>query len=422
MRLRFGMLAFAGLVACTTTDPNLPLTMSASAVRITVAASVEAQDRRGVTIGLQQLAAMGAALSPPTQMQLAPLVDQTEARIGLGTQRSLADRLAGLFAFNAREHSNSEPFAEVPAGHRLIEGIAWDEARGRLFVGSVLDRELLVREGDAWRAVPMRAPIGGVFGMAVDAPRRLLWFASAGVEPMPDPGRAFAGLVAVDLDRLEEARRVELAGAQPGDVAVAEDGTLYASDSRSGAVYRCRPGCTAAETFVAPGRLHGPQGMVIEPRGNALYVADYAAGLFRVALDTGEVASIRLRQLEMLDGIDGLLLYPFDRALIAIQNGTRPRRILKIALDHSGRVVDRVTVIEQNVAGWGEPTLGTIVGSGLVYVADGQWERWGPGGIITDGGAPHATALRIIRHLGEVAVQLEVPHQPNTILRATPRY
>jgi len=414
MRLRFGMLALAGLVACTTPETSLPLTMSATAVRHTVATSVEAQDRGGVTIGLQQLAAMGAALSPTTQMQLAPLVDPAEGRIALGTQGSLADRLASLFAFNAREHSNSEPFAEVPAGHRLIEGIAWDEARDRLFVGSVLDRELLVRAGDAWRAVSMRAPIGGVFGMAVDAPRRLLWFASAGVAPMTDPGRAFAGLVAVDLDRLEEVRRVELTGAQPGDVAVAEDSTLYVSDSRSGAIYRCRPSCAAAETLVAPGRLHSPQGMAVAPRGNALYVADYAAGLFRVALDTGEIAPIRLRQVEMLDGIDGLLLYPFDRALIAIQNGTRPRRILKIALDHSGRTVDRITVMEQNVSGWGEPTLGTIVGPGLVYVADGQWERWGPGGVITDGGAPHATALRILPHLGDIMVQLDVPVQPNT--------
>jgi len=420
MRLRFGMLALAGLVACTTTEPNLPLTMSATAVRQTVAASVETQDRRGVTIGLQQLAAMGAGLSFATQMQLAPFVDPAEERIGLGAQGSLADRLAGLFAFNAREHSNSELFAEVPADHRLIEGIAWDEARRRLFVGSVLDRKLLVRDGDAWRTVPMRAAIGGVFGMTVDAPRRLLWFASAGVAPMTDPEHDFAGLVAVDLDRLEEVRRVELTGAQPGDVAVAGDGTLYASDSRSGAIYRCAPGCTVAETLVAPGRLQSPQGMAVAPRGNALYVADYDAGLFRVALDTGEVAPIRLRQLEMLDGIDGLLLYPFDRALIAIQNGTRPRRILKIALDHSGRVVDRVTVIEQNVSGWGEPTLGTILGPGLVYVADGQWERWGPGGVITDGRAPHATALRFIRHLGDVVVQLHVRDRRNAITRAAP--
>lgn len=410
MRFLLSFLVPVCLVACATlpqSDRELPMTMSSAAVRRAVAAAVETQDRRGVTIGLQQLAATGATLSPETLAQLAPLIDPAEARLGTAPFGSLAERLGSVFGFNGRTHADSEPFADVPAAHRLIEGIAWDEARERLFVGTVLDRAVLVRDGEVWRTVQMRSTIGGAFGMAVDAPRRLLWFASAGVEPMPEPDRAFSGLVAVDLDRLEEVRRVEVAGARLGDVAVAGDGTLYASDGRSGAIYRCRPGCAAPEILVAPGILHSPQGMAIARNGRHLYVADYEAGLFRVELDSGEVEPIRLRRPEMLDGIDGLLLYPFDGALIAIQNGTRPRRIVKIALDHSGRIVDRVTVLEQNVDGWGEPTLGTLVGSGLVYVADGQWERWGAGGVLTHGAEPRATALRRIPHLGAVIVRID---------------
>jgi hypothetical protein len=42
----------------------------------------------------------------------------------------------------------------VPEGGRLIEGIAWDPRRNRLFASSVVGRELLYGDGRSWRAVP----------------------------------------------------------------------------------------------------------------------------------------------------------------------------------------------------------------------------------------------------------------------------
>ena len=305
--------------------------MSSGEVRRGIAAALDAQDRSGVTLGMRRLAEMGASLSAETQARLAPLLDPSLLPRDPPPQWTAEQTLASNFGYNAREHINSEPFAEVPASHRLIEGIAWDEARQRLFVGSVIDRELLVREGEAWRTVPTAGPVGGVLGMAVDAPRRLLWLASAGVEPMAEPEAAFSGIVAIDLDRLQEARRIPVPGAKLGDVAVAEDGTVFASDGQSGAIYRCVPGCTAAEILVAPGTLQSPQGMVVARGGRRLYVADYALGLYRVEIESRQVVPMVVRRPEMLDGIDGLLLYAPDGALIGIQNGTRPRRIVKIA-------------------------------------------------------------------------------------------
>ena len=96
----------------------------------------------------------------------------------------------------------------------------------------------------------------------------------------------------------------------------------------------------------------------------------------------------------MLDGIDGLSAD--GGTLIAIQNGASPRRILRLHLTPDGLAVARVEVLERANPDWGEPTLGTIVDDHLLYVADAQWERFGPGGAVTGEGPLRPTAIRIL--------------------------
>jgi hypothetical protein len=133
--------------------------------------------------------------------------------------------------------------------------------------------------------------------------------------------------------------------------------------------------------------------MVVWPGGRRLYVADYAMGLFRIDLSTRRITPLFAARPVMLEGIDGLVRN--GRRLFAIQNGTRPSRIIAISLDTGGRRVTEVRLVEQGEESWGEPTLGTLVNGALAYIADGQWERYGPGGTPTDGGAPRATAIRL---------------------------
>ena len=389
--MALALAAGAASVARIIPDPWPRPPISASEVRRSLGAALERGDRRAVTRGLYDLANMGATLSPETQARLRPLIDPVVLPKRWREAMSRGDPFAGWFAMNAAPRESSEPFAEIPAEHRLIEGIAWDATHDRLFVGSVIDRRLLMRDGETWRVVPTAAPVGGIFGMGVDERRRLLWFASAPADPMPDPGSAFSGLVAIDLNRLEEARRVSVPGAHLGDVALAEDGTLYASDGQSGAIYLCRPGCAAAEILVPPGILRSPQGMVVWPGGRRLYVADYALGLFRMELASRRIRPVLTRQPAMLDGIDGLMRV--GDGFVAIQNGNRPHRIIRLSLSDGGRFVS-VDPLEANHRDWGEPTLGAIAGREMLYVADGQWERYGPGGALTDGGAPRPTSIR----------------------------
>lgn len=357
---------------------------SASVLRRQLAAANDAHDGAVVRTGLTRLAALGYAPGQQTLDTLAPYLPDAE-------MAALRQR----FAANRASVQASRLLINVPAEHRLIEGIAWDSRTGRLFAAAVVSRALLVREAQGWRAIE-GLEAGSLFGLAIDSRRRLLWAASGVVEQTPSPETAFRGLIAVDLATLRPTRRLAApSDGTPADIAVAADGTVYASDPNSGAIYRARATDSALTVLVPPGRLRSPQGLVPSADGRRLYVSDYGYGLAEVALADGSVARLESDANTMLDGIDGL--YPWRGGLIAIQNGTSPRRILFLRLSQNGGRVASVQVLESANPEWGEPTLGAVRPRDFLYVADAQWERYGPGGALQGEGATHVTPVRLLR-------------------------
>ncbi len=361
------------------------LAVSSANVRRALGRAIEAGDGAAVTANAWLLARMGGSLSAPSRVRIAPLVGEGGA--------VLPSALDALFDANAVPLERSGVLNAIPTDFRLIEGVAFDPVRRRLFAGSVVDRRLLLHGRQGWTALPI-ANLGGVFGMAVDSRRRMLWLATGPAEAVQESAAPFSGLVVVHLDRLAEVRRIAMPGVSPGDIALARDGSLFVSDGRSGAIHICRPGCTATQLLLAPGQLRSPQGMALWPDGRHLIVADYAQGLFRIDVATGRAEPIRPAQPAMLEGIDGLLLH-YGR-LIAIQNGGAPRRILAISLDREARAITAIEVLERAHSGWGEPTLGTMNGETLIYVADAQWERFGAGGALQGEGPLRPTAIHAL--------------------------
>lgn len=357
---------------------------SASVLRRLLAGAHQAGDSAAVRAGVARLAASGYAPSQATIDLLAAHVPEAEMA---------ALRLR--FAANGARIQASRLFATVPAAHRLVEGIAWDARGGRLFAATVVSRILLVHDAQGWRALE-GLEAGSLFGLAVDERRRLLWLGSGVVEQTPAPDTAFRGLIAVDLATLRPVRRVPVEGpGSPADIAVAADGTVYASDPNSGAIYRARPGDASLQLLVPAGRLRSPQGLVPAADGRRLYVSDYGYGLAMVSLADGAVTRLESDAGTMLDGIDGLV--GFRGGLIAIQNGTSPRRILFLTLSRDGNRIASARVLESSNPDWGEPTLGALHGGDFLYVADAQWERYGPAGALQGEGAQRPTPIRLLR-------------------------
>ncbi|HEY0627047.1 MAG TPA: SMP-30/gluconolactonase/LRE family protein [Allosphingosinicella sp.] len=348
--------------------------------------ALNASDAATALDAASRLASMGAGLPPPVREQLGKVIG-AEA----------AERLIPIFNSNSAPIAPSNVHATIPAAHRLIEGVAWDSRRSQLYATSVVDRRLLAVTREGVREVAGPSGIGSLFTGHYDSANDRIWLVAASVEQTPADGGRFAGLLSFSPAAPAAVIRLPLPAAGeagPNDIAAARDGTLYVSDMVTGAIYRCRPGCSAPETFVTPRTLRSAHGMAVSQDQKRLYVADFRYGLASVDLATGQVSQVAAPSDMMLDGIDGLFAYDGD--LIGIQGGTFPARIVRLSLSRDGRRVERLRVLERANPAWGEPTLGTIAGNRLLYVANAQWERYGPGGAPTGNGAPEPTVIRAL--------------------------
>jgi sugar lactone lactonase YvrE len=342
---------------------------SAGMLRRRLGAAVQAKDPAAAAEALRKLAAMGAVLSEAAQAQVAALLG-AEAMVPVAAQ----------FTANSRPVATSRVYASIPARHGLVEGVVWDSGGHRLFATTVVDRALLAVEPGGTR-VAASGGLGSLFGGAFDPVRNRLWIASSSVPETPKREPLFIGLLAADPDRPAAARRVPApAGvtAAPGDVAIARDGTVYASDGLNGALYRCRPGCPALEILLAPGTLFSAQGLVLSPDQKLLYIADRRYGIAALERASGRLFQVGGDEDVMLDGIDGLALHGGD--LIATQTAYPPARIVRLRLSPNGLRVERLEVLERAHPEWGEVTLATVAGDRLLYVADAQWDHYGEAG------------------------------------------
>src|SRR5439155_20781081 len=93
--------------------------------------------------------------------------------------------------------------------------------------------------------------------------------------------------------------------------------------------------------------FHSLQGVAPDPGGSVLYVADYSHGLLHVDLATHIVT--RLDDAPHLTslGCDGIA---WDRgAIVAVQNGVSPPRVMRFVLDAAGRRIVRAELLDRNL-------------------------------------------------------------------------
>lgn len=286
---------------------------------------------------------------------------------------------------------NRKPAGGADVAFRLLqptfipEGLAFDEDTKHFFVSGVHERRIQ-RVGPDGRETDFVPPGGGglwaPLGMVADASRRLLWVATAAIPEMKnaDPGElGRAAILAYDLDNGRFKRRLAMpedgAAHVLGDLVLARDGTIYTTDSKGGRLYAVDSTRGTWRALTAPGALASPQGLVLSGDRRFLYVADYTQGLFRYELDGGALTRLEVAPEICVYGIDGL--YRRGDNLIAVQNGIRPHRVVRLRLDRGGRRVRSARVLAANLKDFDEPTQGVIVGRRFSFIANSQWNKFG---------------------------------------------
>ncbi len=322
---------------------------------------------------LKMVAEMGFPFRTEDREELRPCREQPACRAALSAiERNREPKATSTVAFKL-------------AAPRLVpEGLAYDAASDSFFVSSVRQRSIL-RVDRSRRPQPFadrRAGLWAALGLAVDAPRRRLWVATAAMPEMADALPADEGrsaLVALDLATGRAVARYELPAGRPhvlGDVIVGPTGDVFTTDSTSPALYRLPAGGRALEPIAAGEPFVSLQGLALSADGQRLFVADYAKGIFAVELDSRRVRLLDAPRTAGILGIDGL--YRAGESLIGVQNGTAPPRLLRLRVEG-----DRITSVEVVDAGHPaapDPTLGVVVGNRFFYIGNSQWEAARPGG------------------------------------------
>jgi len=257
------------------------------------------------------------------------------------------------------------------------EGIVFDN-EGRLYLGSI-HRGQIIRLGESVEVLSDRDTHWSVFGARFH-PAGSLWFASAAVPQLAGVGEdeGKTGLFRLDVSSGTITKAAILPQYEKtqvlGDLIIADDNTIYTTDSLTGAIYRYYIDSNEFEILVRRGDLGSPQGLVLDASGNYLYVADYIGGLYRVWLQDGSLVKLEIADDTTAYGIDGL--YRYGDELVVIQNGIRPNRVAALQLSDNGLAITGSRLLAANLEQFDEPTLGVIRGDDFYFVANSHWNRF----------------------------------------------
>jgi DNA-binding beta-propeller fold protein YncE len=285
-------------------------------------------------------------------------------------------------SIHAQDLTNKTAFQLMETG-LITEGVAYDASAGTFYVGSVHKRKIISynqQVGEKSFSLPSDS-LWGVFGMKVDDVRGILWACSSTLPQAIGSTASIDGrtsLVSYDLktNRLLNTYTVPSDGKPHlfGDLTVAKNGTVYSTDSRTPSLYRLVAGEQTVTRFLTDSLFYSLQGLALSDDEQTLYVADYRRGPLAINLATKQVTKLTWPAGADLSGIDGM--YYYKNSLIAIQNRSKPYKVIRLYLAQTAKVIDRVDTLIAGHPLMTEPTLGVVAGSQFYFIANSQWDAF----------------------------------------------
>ncbi len=290
------------------------------------------------------------------------------------------EAIQSTLAAHVRVAGSATIVAELPAMDSIIEGLAWRPATREWFFGDVRQRCVWRRDGAGrvTRFSPLEANLLGVFNVTVDEPHGLLWLSTSALPEISGydatlKGRG--GVVALDLNTGQVRRRAEL---EPdggdhclGDLLLAPDGTVYATDSIAPVVWRLAPGATRLERWLESPGFSSLQGMALVDQGRLLLVSDYSNGLWRIELATRKIELLPPLAHATLVGIDGL--QADGDHVVAVQNGIEPQRVVRLTFDVDFRHVTASEILAAGQTQFDDLSLSTVAEQRIHVNARSGW-------------------------------------------------
>lgn len=233
----------------------------------------------------------------------------------------------------AAESERSWPDIVVAERNQFLpEGVEYDQTNGRFLVGSLREGSVyqLERDGRLTPVVEDPSLVSSV-GIEVDEARGRLLVANSDSSIFASGGTGQAKLGVFDLSSGQRIAMVDLAATIEdrteetvffaNDVTVDDQGTIYVSDTRTGAIYRVDEAYEASVLHrFEPSEAFSPNGLVYHPSGYLLVAG--GESLYKVPLDDPAAAS-QVSLPEPVPGADGMVWSSDGRLAIVANSADR---------------------------------------------------------------------------------------------------
>ena len=295
---------------------------------------------------------------------------------------------------NEEPRTPNAPVAFHLADAKLIpEGIAYDPKQDRFFIGSIAQKKIVSanRKGEVKDFSKAEDNLDCVLGLFVEVAHQQLYAVSTNGFLDEAQKQRRNAVVHYDLKNGLLVNRYDAPDAnQLNDLTNAADGTIYATDSANGTLFRKTPGEKTLTPFGAKGALPGANGITLGSDGK-LYVA-ISTGIATIDRSTGAPTRLPQPDTVVTGGCDGLYWQRGD--LVGIQNVTNPGRVIRIALGDQGTRISGIKVLQSHHdPEFAEPTTGAIAADALCVIANSYVGHFQPNASIKDPGQLKPTAI-----------------------------
>lgn len=280
--------------------------------------------------------------------------------------------LAGLMALACAGGASAASPGDVTIdGSRVYPESITSDAAGNLYNGSnagTIYRTLVgSKTAEPWIVPDARNGLRSLFGVFVDGKRHLLWACDN-----PNIFKRQTGtttLRAFDLETGQLSAAYDFPADVPAvcnDIAIAKDGTLWATETLAGRIFVLRPHAKALELFASSPDLVGIDGIALAGDGT-MYINNVRKQLFQRVERKADGSFDKLTTLgttSLLNGPDGLRALGGNRFIQAEGPGGRVELV-----DVAG---DVATIIP--IATGLDGSVGVTVSHGVAHVIEGKIE------------------------------------------------
>ncbi len=262
----------------------------------------------------------------------------------------------------------------------LVEGIYYNTQENSFYLTSVHQQKVLkynIESGDLTETTVELSPLS----IKPDRTGDFLWISLAGIKEGSTTGKndlGKSGLAKFDLPNNELLEYYyfpeDSADHSFGDILPDKGNIIYISDSKSAVIYQFDKESKEYSALTEDGQFISPQGMLFSSNGNSLIVSDYSIGLVMVNMKTGSTMTLDNQTNTTLLGIDGI--YRWTDSIIAIQNGVRPNRVIKLIMNSDETAVIDYEILLANHPAVDDPTLGVVLDPTFYFNANSQWGKF----------------------------------------------